>query len=112
MRAAILAMCLAAGAAQAEVIECQSKHEGAPLVGGSMYDGPKREFELMGDRKEVRGGADVDYGFNGGEVKWLACWYGEEGKVLWRQVSAGAKKCALRERKARGGGVSVTVVCK
>jgi hypothetical protein len=112
MKTALLALGLVVGAAQAEVIECQPQLDGARLVGGSVYEGPQKEYELMGGRKDVRGGVDVDFGFRGGETKWLACWYGEEGKVTWRQVSAGVKKCALRERKARGGEVSVTLTCK
>lgn len=59
MKAALLVLGLAAGMAQAEVIECSAKHQGARLVGASMYEGEQKEAELMGGRKKVRGGWDV-----------------------------------------------------
>jgi hypothetical protein len=111
MKAAVLALGLAAGLAQAEVIECPARHAGAPLLGASMYEGAQKQYELMGESKEVRGGLDVHFGFDAHKVKWLACWYGKGDVVEWRQVSAGATKCALRERKARGGEVSVRLSC-
>ena len=68
-------MGLIAGIARAEVIECPATHKGARLIGASMYEGERKEAELMGGRKKVSGGMDVDYGFNRGDVKWVACWY-------------------------------------
>jgi hypothetical protein len=109
MRVAALALSLVVGIAQAEVIECQQKHEGARLVGASIYEGPQKEHELMGGRKEVRGGQDVHFGFNGGEMKWLACWY-KPATPVWLKVDSAAKRCDLRERTVAGK-VAVKVTC-
>lgn len=111
MIAALLVFGLAAGVAQAKVIECPATHQGARLIGAGMYEGEQKEIELMGGRQKVRGGWDVDYGFNGGEVKWVACWY-EPATPLWRQVSPAAHRCDLKERTAASGQVAARVSCR
>lgn len=110
MKAAALVLGLAAGMAQAEVIKCSAKHQGARLVGASMYEGEQKEAELMGGRKKVRGGWDVEFGFHGGEVKWVACWY-EPATARWHQVSPAAKRCDLKERTTKAAGVTAKVEC-
>lgn len=111
MRAALaLTIAVGLGGAHAETIECPQRYASAQLVGGSMYDGPAHEYELVGTLAEVSGGQNVAYQFPGTEVKWLACWYGK-GAVQWRQVSARVKRCEVRERRARGQ-VLVKAECK
>jgi hypothetical protein len=109
MKAAILALGMAAVPAQAEVIECPLKHQGAPLIGASMYEGVQKQYELMGKRTEVRGGQDVDFKFDAGNVKWVACWYGLDTPV-WYRVRPGVTRCDVRERGAPGQ-VAVKISC-
>lgn len=109
MKAAVLALGLVAVPAQAEVIECPSKHQGVPLLGAGMYEGPQKQYELMGERKEVRGGQDVDFRFDADKVKWVACWYRSDAPV-WYQVRPGVTRCEVKERGASGQ-VVVRVSC-
>lgn len=107
----LLPLTLVAGAAHAEVIECPAQQAGARLLGAGMYEGKNKEAELIGDRKQMRNGQDIDFGFNGGEVKWVVCWY-KPATPRWHQVSLEARHCALKERTSRQGKVSAKVICK
>lgn len=111
MKAALLLLALAAPSTSAETIVCPAAYMGSRLLGAGMYTGERKEFELMGGRKEVRGGWDVDFGFNTGEVKWVACWYAVD-KVIWHQVSLDAKRCDLRQRTTAKAGTTAAVTCK
>lgn len=111
MKSILLALCLVAGMANAEVIECPSKHQGARLIGASMYEGEQKKYELMGGRKEVAAGFDVHYGFNRGDVKWVACWY-EPTTPRWYRVSPAATRCDLTEREVTPGKMKAIVRCK
>ncbi|MFL6672895.1 MAG: STY0301 family protein [Massilia sp.] len=107
----LLAGLLLAGAAQAQVVECPQTIKEAPavnLTGGSMYDGPNHEYELIGTPKGAKG---RHYGFDGRAVKWLACWYGRDGKVAWWKMDAKATSCSVGEQR-KAGRVSVRAVCK
>jgi len=110
VRVLILAAVLG-GTAQAEVVDCPKLHAGQRLVGAGMFHGANKDFELMGGRKKVLGGYDVDFGFNGGEVKGVACWYGKDTS-RWYQVSPAAKQCDLRERTTTAGQVTVKITCR
>lgn len=111
MKSILLALGLVAGVANAEVIECPSEHRGARLIGASMYEGEQKKYELMGGRKKVAGGVDVDFGFNRGDVKWVACWY-EPTTPRWYRVSLAATRCDLREREIMPGKMKAIVRCK
>lgn len=111
MKAALIAIILVSGAVQAEVIECPAKNLGARLVGAGMFEGNVKQYELMGEPKMVRGGHDVRFGFNGGEVRWIACWY-EPATARWYRVSASAKHCILKQRKVESRQVTASVQCK
>lgn len=111
MKVLILAITLTTGSALAEVIECPATHQGARLVGAGMYEGEQKEAELAGVRKRTQVGVDVEYGFNRGDVKWVACWY-EPATPRWYRVSPAAIWCGLRERTERPGQVTAVVRCK
>lgn len=108
-----MTMALLAGPAHAQELTCPKRHPEAPaarLIGGSMYHGEARQYELIGTRSKARGGHDVQHGFAPSDVKWLACWY--EGKpAWWLRVDSRATDCTVRERRAAGG-VIVKLVCK
>lgn len=110
MSAILLALAIAAGG-QHQVVECPATHEGKRLIGASMYEGAQKAAELMGGRKRVRGGVDVDYGFNRGDVKWVACWY-EPATPRWYRITDAATKCDLKERDAGPRKVTAAVRCK
>lgn len=110
MKTIILAIALAAGAAQAEMIECPAMHQGAQPVGGGMYEGDEK-VELMGGARKARGGVDADFGFNRGDVKWVACRY-ETNETLWIRVSPAATRCDLKKRGEAPAKVRVVVRCK
>jgi hypothetical protein len=111
MKAAILAMTLVAGDAQAEVVNCPALHKGARLVGAGMYEGDQKEAELIGAARKVRGGFDADFGFSRGDVRWLACVY-EPEVVHWYRLSPALTRCELKTRGATPGKVTATVRCK
>lgn len=111
MKAAILAVVLLASDAQAEMVECPAKHQGARLVGAGMYEGEQKEAELMGGARKVRRGVDADFGFNRGDVKWLACVY-EPAAVRWYRLSPAATQCELKTREGAQGKVTAVVRCK
>jgi hypothetical protein len=110
MRTVILAVVLVAGTAHAELIECPAKHQNARLTNAGVYMREER-VELMGAPKRVPGGTDADFGFNRGDVKWLACQY-ETATVRWYRLSAKATRCELKKRGGARGKVTVTVLCK
>lgn len=101
----------AAVVAPVEIIDCPATHQGIQLIGASMYAGRQMEAELMGSRKKVNGGMNVDYGFSRGDVKWVACWY-KPATPLWYQISPAATRCNLIERNVTSGKVRATVRCK
>jgi hypothetical protein len=111
MKAALLAVCLVAGIAHAEVIECSSTNLGARLLGAGMFQGEKKQYELMGEPMVVDGGHDVRFGFNDGDVKWVACWY-EPATARWYWVSTRAKTCKLKERIVGRRQVQASVECR
>ncbi|WP_313703307.1 STY0301 family protein [Massilia sp.] len=109
MKAAILALGLALAPAQAEVIECPAKHQGVPLLGGSVYEGPQKQYELMGELKEVRSVQNGYFRFDADNVKWVACWY-RPGAPVWHRVQPGVTRCEVQERGALGQ-LAVKVSC-
>lgn len=111
MKAAAFALVLLGGAGQAEVIECPAAHQGARLIGAGMHQGEQKEAELMGERKRVRGGIEAKYGFNRGDVKWVACWYAP-ATPRWYPVSPTATRCELKERETTPGRMTAVVRCK
>jgi len=111
MKAALLAIILVSGAVQAEVIECPAKNFGARLIGAGMFEGDGKQYELMGEPKMVHGAHDVRFGFNDGEVRWMACWY-KPTTARWYRVSASAKHCVLKQRTAESRQVTASVHCK
>lgn len=121
-------MLLACGAAQAQVIDCppafppeQTALAGDSkaivstqrLTGGAVVTGELGgNAELHGDRKEVKGGVDVRYGFAPNDPKWFVCGYGRDGPVgSWRAVDPKATSCAMKLR-TRGGVTTVRAECK
>jgi hypothetical protein len=118
---------LACGAANAQVIECPPTfpYEQAKLAddskgivrpsrlsGGGAYFGELGgQGELQGDRKDVKGGVDVQFGFHAGEQKWFVCGYGQGGIGLWRTIDAKATTCTMRQRR-RGDVTTVRAECK
>lgn len=110
MSVVLLALSVAASGAH-QVIDCPATHQGKRLIGASMYEGAQKEAELLGGRKRVRGGVDVDYGFNRGDVKWVACWY-EPTTPRWYPVNPAATRCDLKERDVAPRKVTATVRCK
>jgi hypothetical protein len=119
---------LVCGAANAQVIECPATfpYEPAPLArdskgivapsrlnGGGAYFGELGgRGELHGERKEVKGGTDVRYGFAEDDQKWFVCGYGSDGAIgSWRAVDAKAAACTMRQR-TRGGVTTVRAECK
>ena len=111
MSSLIFAMAMAAAAVRPEVIECPATHLGKRLVGAGMYAGEQKEAELMGGRKQVRGGVAVNFGFNSGDAKWVACWY-EQSPPVWHRVRPAATQCDLTEREFAPGKVKAVVRCK
>jgi len=111
MKIALLAIILISGAVQAEVIECPAENFGARLIGAGMFEGDGKQHELMGEPKMVYGGHDVRFGFNGGEVRWIACWY-QPTTARWYRVSPSAKHCILKQRKLESRRVTASVQCK
>lgn len=110
MKAAVLALGLVAMPAQAEVIECPAKHQGVPLLGASVFEGPQKQYELIGERKEVRGGQDVYFILGADKMTWIACWYKPDAPV-WYRVRPGATRCEVQKRGAPGQ-VAVKVSCR
>ena len=111
MKAALLAIILGSGAVPAEVIDCPAKNSGARLIGVGMFEGDGRQYELVGKPKMVYGGHDVSFGFNGGEVRWIACWY-KPTAARWYRVSPSAKHCILKQRILESRRVTASVQCK
>ena len=111
MKAALLAIILVSGAVRAEVIDCPAKNSGARLIGAGMFEGDGKQYELMGELKMVRSGYDVRFGFNSGEVRWIACRY-ENTAARWYRVSASAKHCILKQRTVESRQVTASVQCK
>lgn len=111
MKALIITAAMLASGAYAEVIECPAQERNARLIGASMYEGEKKEHELVGMSKEKPNGFDVEFGFNRGDAKWLACWY-EPIEPKWYRVSAEATGCVLRQRQTLTGKVTAVVECK
>lgn len=126
MKAALLL--LVCSVARAQVIECPATfpYEPAPLAGdskgiiepsrlssGGAYFGELGgRGELHGDRKDVKGGTDVRYGFGEGEQKWFVCGYGRDGTIgSWRAIDAKATACTMRQR-TRAGITTVRAECK
>ena len=110
MSAVLFALTVAASGAL-QIIECPATQQQKRLIGASMYEGAHKEAELMGGRKRVPGGVDVDYGFNRGDVKWVACWY-EPATPRWYHVDPAATRCDLKERGEAPGKMTATVRCK
>lgn len=110
MRTAILTIAIAAGTAHAQLIECPAKHQDARLTNAGVYM-REEKVELMGAPRRVPGGTDADFGFNRGDVKWLACQY-EGATVRWYRLSAKATRCDLKKRDDAHGKVKATVQCK
>lgn len=110
MMTVALAIGLIAGSAPGQVVECPAEHEGARLIGAAMYHRDEKA-ELVGGPQKVPGGFDVDYGFNRGDVKWVACWYKPKTPV-WYRVSPAATRCHLTERTVSRGLVTAVVRCK
>jgi hypothetical protein len=111
MKAALLAIILVSGAVQAEAIECPAENSGARLIGAGIFEGDGKQYELMGEPKMVPGGHDVRFSFNGGEVRWIACWY-EPTTARWYRVSLSAKHCVLKQRTLESRRVTASVKCK
>lgn len=111
LKAALFAVCMAAGVAHAEVIECPATNLGARLLGAGMFQGEKKQYELMGEPNVVRGGHDVRFGFNDGDVKWVACWY-TPATARWYRVSTRARTCTLKERTVGPRQVQASVECR
>lgn len=128
MKMFLLPLLLACGAANAQVIECPPAYPiertalasdskaivGRSLLsGGTAYNGaPGGNEELHGDRKDVKGGVDVRYGFDAGEQKWFVCGYGRDGAIgSWREIDRKATTCTMRQR-TRGDVVTVRAECK
>lgn len=119
---------LACGATHAQVIECPPAF---PLEAKALADDSKAIVErsllsgggvsigklgsrgdMQGDRKRVRGGVDVQFGFRENDLKWFVCGYSQDGVIgLWREIDAKAITCIMRQRE-RGSVVTVTAVCK
>ena len=111
MKTALLAIILVSGTVQAEVIDCPAKNSGVRLIGAGIFEGDEKQHELMGEPKMVHGGHDVRFGFNGGEVRWIACWY-EATAARWYRVSPSAKHCILKQRTLESCRVTASVQCK
>ena len=111
MKSLILAIGLLTVLAEAEVIECPAKHNDARLVGAAVYEGEQKEAELMGTARKVFSGIDADFGFNRGDVKWLACRY-DPAAVRWYRMDPAATQCALKVRGTAGGKVTAVLRCK
>jgi hypothetical protein len=109
------------------VSEVSYRHRGvgnvakAPLTGGSMYSGEPKGAgaELMGERKMVKGGHNVLYGFGPEGDKWLACWYGADRTVQWwEKLDAKVTGCNVEVRTTGlrkdypGDPISVKATCK
>jgi hypothetical protein len=109
MSALLFALSVAAAPAP-QVIQCPPAHQGKRLTGAGVYEGQQR-IELMGAPRRVPGGIDTDFGFNHGEVKWLACWY-EPATPVWHQISPKATRCELKQREPSSGRITAVVRCK
>ncbi len=109
MSTLLLALAVAAGSAN-QVVECPATHQGKRLTGAGMYEGEDK-IELMGAPRRVQGGSDNDFGFNRGDVKWVACWY-ERSTPIWYRISPAVTHCDVKERGAAPGKVSAIVRCK
>lgn len=123
-----LAALLLCGAAHAQVIECPPAFplQNTALVGDAKTIVSKRwlsggtaftgemggNAELHGDRKDVKGGEDVQYGFDPGDPKWFVCNYGRDGAIAsWRVLDAKSTSCVLQQR-TRAGTTTVRMTCK
>lgn len=133
MNKLILTSLLLASTAHAQGIECPKfypwqdtplsevphEHKGkgivakAKLTGASMYAGEMGgQGELHGDRKKVRGGWDVQYGFAPRDARWLVCSYGGGDITWWEQLSTKATRCKLEVRETGGDPMSAKLACK
>ncbi|HEX9173865.1 MAG TPA: STY0301 family protein [Telluria sp.] len=111
----LLVLLLLASAARAQEVECPKRLPGieapkARLTGAGMYQGAEKQYELVGERTNVAGGYDVQYGFRPNDIRWLACAY-DEKYIWWEWMDPKTTSCKLQERKVAGG-VSVKLACK
>lgn len=123
-----LTLLLTCGIAHAQVIQCppayplqptaltddnQAIVERSLLSGGGVSIGDLGgKGDMQGDRKRVKDGVDVQFGFRENEPKWFVCGYSRDGAIgSWRAISAKATSCTMRQRE-RGGVITVTALCK
>jgi len=133
VKAAILLGLALAAPARAEVAECprfypaqQLAIDGAQrpassggfvaraaLSGAGMFTGEiGGQGELIGERREVKGGMDAKFGFADGDQRWLVCTYGVGGEITWwKQMDARSTSCALQVRSPAGK-VDARATCK
>lgn len=106
---AVITLLLIASTASAQEIACPQRIDNAHLLGGGMYHGHNKEYELIGLRQPVPGGENVHHGFAPTDVKWLVCAY-EGRKEWWVRIDSRATDCRLKSRGKRK--VSVKLTCK
>jgi len=128
MRAALISLLLACGAACAEVIECPPAYPlvSTPLAsdrkafasrsllfGGGVFIGEVGGTgEMRGDDRPVKGGQDVRFGFPSNESRWFVCSYGRDGAISsWRTIDVKATSCMMR-RRTREGVTTVRAECR
>lgn len=132
----VLAVCLSLviSRANAQAVECPTfypwqdtpiaevpyQHKGkgfiakAELSGAGMYTGELNgRGELMGDRRNVKGGMDVHFNFPLPESRWLVCSYGNAGDITWwEQLETKARQCKLEIREKGRDPMRATLTCK
>lgn len=110
MKNLLLILMLAAPLASAQQFACPERLDNARLLGGGMYHGHNKEYEMQGLHSKEPGGYNVHYGFTPTDVKWLVCGY--EGRKEWwvRIEKSRATDCRLTSRGKRK--VSVKLKCK
>lgn len=128
MKAVLMSLILACGAACAEVIECPPAYPlvSTPLAsdskafasrsllfGGGVFIGELGGTgEMRGDDRTVKGGFGVRFGFGQNELRWFVCSYGRDGAISsWRTIDAKATSCMMR-RRTRAGVTTVMAECR
>lgn len=128
----LLVFLMLAPAAHAQVIECpkfypwqdtpisevpyQHKGQGmlakTKLSGAGVFTGDMGgNAELIGDRRQVRGGWDARFDFGPGERKWLVCAYGSS-IAWWEQLDEKVVTCTVQERQSGRDPMSVKATCR
>jgi hypothetical protein len=134
MRRLLTAFLALSSTASAQTIECPKfypwqdtpiaevphQHKGkgfvarAKLNGAGLFTGEMNgQGEMIGDRRKVKGGINVHYGFAPPETKWFVCSYGSAGDITWwEQLDRKATSCNLEIRESGRDPMSARIRCE